>query len=92
MDYAQERDAMTKHPSHPHFSHAGREELLRSMGRSLSLSRVYGASKGHNSLQYQMADSLRDAITALATDLTDDPHYYGDQPETRKSTDQADCQ
>ncbi len=70
---------MIKRPLRPHFSHDEKEDLLKSMGRALSLSRMYGASVGYNSQQYRMADDLRDAIRALATDLTDDPNYFGGQ-------------
>ncbi|WP_297300305.1 hypothetical protein [uncultured Methylovirgula sp.] len=83
---------MAKSPISAGFGNAERTELLKSMGRSLSLSRLYGASKGHNSPQYKMADNLRAAIRALATDLTDDPYYYGDQVEIEQFADQAERQ
>jgi len=70
---------MIQSPLGPTFSFAQREDLLKSMGRSLALSRLYGASAGYDSPQYRMAECLRDAIKALATDLTDDPYYYGSQ-------------
>ena len=70
---------MIQRPLRPTFSHSEREELLKSLGRSLELSRIYGASKGYNSPQYRLADSLRDAVKALASDLTEDPYYYGGQ-------------
>ncbi len=73
---------MIHRPLRPSFSFTQREDLLKSMGRSLGLSRMYGASKGYNSPQYRMADNLRDAIKALATDLTDDPDYYGPNAAT----------
>jgi hypothetical protein len=68
---------MIQRPLRPNFSFAERQELLKSMGRTLELSRIYSASIAYNSPQYRMADGLRDAIKALATDLTDDPDYYG---------------
>jgi hypothetical protein len=74
------------------FGSAERTELLKSMGRSLSLSQMYGASKGHGSPQCRMADNLRAAVRALATDLTDDPYYYGDQVETEQFAYQAERQ
>ncbi|MEW6438449.1 MAG: hypothetical protein AB1508_14920 [Pseudomonadota bacterium] len=83
---------MTKSSISAGFGSAERTELLKSMGRSLSLSRMYGASKGHGSPQCRMADNLRAAIRALATDLTDDPYYYGDQVETGQFADQAERQ
>jgi hypothetical protein len=70
-----------------HFSRADRDDLLKCMGRSLSLSRVYSASKGLSSTQHKMVDSLRDAIKVLAADLTNDPDYYGDGGEARKTFD-----
>ena len=79
---------MTKHfITRPHFSRADRDDLLKSMGRSLSLSRIYEATKGPNSPQHRMVKSLRDAVKALAADLTDDPDYYGDQDEVQKAFD-----
>lgn len=76
---------MTKHfIARPHFSRADRDDLLKSMGRSLSLSRLYEATKAPNSPQQRMVNSLRDAVKALAADLTDDPDYYGDQEEVRQ--------
>jgi hypothetical protein len=76
---------MTKHfIARPHFSRADRDDLLKSMGRSLSLSRLYEATKGHNSPQHRMVKSLRDAVKALAADLTDDPDYYGEQDEVQQ--------
>jgi hypothetical protein len=79
---------MIQSPSGPTFSFAQREELLKSMGRSLALSRKYGASIGYNSPQYRMAQSLRDAVEVLATDLTRDPAYYGAQSAAfRKQSD-----
>jgi hypothetical protein len=74
-------------PSHPNFSFAERQELLKSMGRTLELSRAFGASSGYNSPQYKMADNLRDAIKTLATVLTDDPDYYGDAVVTPARSD-----
>jgi hypothetical protein len=70
---------MIQGPSGPLFSFSQREELLKSMGRSLTLSRKYGAAIGNNSTQYRMVQSLRDAVEALATDLTTDADYYGGQ-------------
>jgi hypothetical protein len=79
---------MTKHfVTRPHFSRADRDDLLKSMGRSLSLSRIYEATKGPNSPQHRMVKSLRDAVKVLAADLTDDPDYYGDQDEVQKAFD-----
>ena len=70
---------MIERPHGPNFSRSDREDLLRSMGRALTLSGAYGASAGFNSAQYRRAQALRDAIRAIATDLTDDPYYYGAQ-------------
>ncbi len=79
---------MTKHfITRPHFSRADRDDLLKSMGRSLSLSRIYEATKSPNSPQHEMVDSLRNAVRALAADLTDDPDYYGDRDEWQKAFD-----
>jgi hypothetical protein len=77
---------MTKHfITRAPFSRADRDDLLKSMGRSLSLSRIYEATKGPNSPQHKMVSSLRAAVNALAADLTDDPDYYGDRDEVRKA-------
>jgi Ni,Fe-hydrogenase III large subunit len=70
---------MIKRPLRPTFNYADREELLKAMGRALTLSGYYGASIGYNSPQYRMAESLREAIKTLATDLTGDPYYFGGQ-------------
>jgi hypothetical protein len=72
---------MISYTLRPNFSFAQRQELLRSLGRSLELSRMYGASKGYRSRQRRMADNLRNAIKALATDLTDNPSSFGEKEQ-----------
>ena len=75
-----ERPAVTSRPLRPHFSFDDRTKLLRSMEAARTGALMFGGSEGYGSRQWRLCDALREAIDALAGDLTGDPTHFHAKP------------